>query len=138
MRVYVDEQLIKHGADIVNKPFVLASANQMDATYLSSQRGMTLYSPGILQAARALNLKPSEVYNAARKANNLVTGENKPLLAPTPVDQFVENAPAWMQKLFNSGEDAKVGRAVAATGNLPRRFNMSPSNTSPGGKNLVM
>ena len=93
-RVYIDKQLIAHGANIVNKPFALADSNQMDATYASSLVGITQYPPGFLQAADSLKLKPSELYNAARKTNNLATGENKPLLTPTPVNQLVESAPA--------------------------------------------
>jgi len=51
MRVYIDKQLIEHGADIVNKPFALANSTQMDAIYASSLAGITQYSPGFLQAA---------------------------------------------------------------------------------------
>ena len=138
-RVYIDKQLIAHGANIVNKPFALADSNQMDATYASSLVGITQYPPGFLQAADRLKLKPSELYNAARKTNNLATGENKPLLTPTPVNQLVESAPAWMQKLFNSGEDSMVRRGVAsANGNLPRRgsFKMSQTATYGGAEQI--
>ena len=130
-RVYIDKQLIAHGANIVNKPFALADSNQMDATYASSLVGITQYPPGFLQAADRLKLKPSELYNAARKTNNLATGENKPLLTPTPVNQLVESAPAWMQKLFLSDIPAQVNRGTRMlTGNLPRRASMGGDFTA--------
>jgi len=113
MNTYIDKQLLKHGASVVDKPFALATANQMDAAYTSSLAGTIQYPPGILQAADTLGLKPSELYNAHRMANNAATGVNKPLLTPSPVTMLVDEAPPAMRKLFLSEEPAQINRASA-------------------------
>ncbi len=113
MNTYINKQLIKNGASVVDKPFALATANQMDAAYSSSLAGTIQYPPGILQAADVLKLKPSELYNAHRKANNAATGANKPLLTPSPATLLVDEAPPAMRKLFLSEEPAQIRRASA-------------------------
>ena len=138
MRVYIDQQMIKYDlGTLVDKPFAIANKNQLEATSLSSLTGFTQWSPGVIQVADRFGVSYFEVHNAAVEAANRATGSKIPKVKRTLPDEIVENAPAWMQKLFNSGEDTKVGRAVAsAAGNLPRRASMSPSNASPGWQKL--
>ena len=132
MNTYINKQLIKNGASVVDKPFALATTNQMDAAYTSSLSGSIKYPPGILQAADTLGLKPSELYNAHRMANNAATGDNKPLLAPSPTTMLVDEAPPAMRKLFLSEEPAQIARAGAmVTGQLPRRASMGGSSFNP-------
>lgn len=122
---YIDKKLISDGVGIVDLPYTLATQNEMNAAYQSSLYGVMQYPTGVLRVADQFGLKPSEVYNAQRAANNLTSGVNKPLLTPSPVNQLIDSAPKWMQKLFRSKEDSQVNRGVAtATGNLPRRANM--------------
>ena len=119
MTTYINKQMLRDGANVADKPFALANSNQMDATYASSLAGVTQYPPGILQVADALNLKPSEVYNAQRLANNAITGINKPLLTPAPVTDLIDNAPPAMRKLFLSDVPEQINRGSAmATGDL--------------------
>lgn len=125
MTTYIDKQMLNDGAGVADKPFALANSDQMDAAYSSSLVGVTQYPPGILQVADALNLKPSEVYNAQRLANNAVTGVNKPLLTPSPVSMLIDSAPPAMRKLFLSDIPAQINRGGRAMkGNLPRRTSM--------------
>lgn len=133
MNTYINKQLIKNGASVVDKPFALATANQMDAAYTSSLAGTIQYPPGILQAADTLGLKPSEIYNAHRMANNAATGVNKPLLTPSPATMLVDEAPSAMRKLFLSEEPAQIARAGAITTGkpLPVRASMGGGNPSP-------
>ena len=133
MNTYINKQLIKSGASVVDKPFALATANQMDATYTSSLSGSVKYPPGILQAADTLGLKPSELYNAHRMANNAATGDNKPLLTPSPATMLVDEAPLAMRRLFLSEEPAQIARAGAVTTGkpLPVRASMGGGNPSP-------
>ena len=130
MRVYIDQQMIKYDlGTLVDKPFAIANKNQLEATSLSSLTGFTQWSPGVIQVADRFGVSYFEVHNAAVEAANRATGSKIPKVKRTLPDEIVENAPAWMQKLFNSGEDAKVGRAVAsAAGNLPRRDEQRTAN----------
>lgn len=119
MTTYIDKQLIKMGAAVASKPFSLATANQMDAAYSSSLSGSIQYPPGLIQAANKLNLKPSELFNEQRIANNAATGANKPLLTPSPGTFLIDNVPPAMRKLFLSEEPAQIQRASAmVTGDL--------------------
>ena len=125
MTTYINKQMLNDGAGVADKPFALANSDQMDAAYASSLVGVTRYPAGILQVADALNLKPSEVYNAQRLANNAATGVNKPLLAPSPVSMLIDSAPPAMRKLFLSDTPAQINRGGRAMkGNLPRRSSM--------------
>jgi hypothetical protein len=110
---YIDKQILKLGRGAVDKPFVLADSNEMDAAYASSAAGSMKYPPGILRFAEATGLTPSEVFNAHRMANNTATGENKPLIAPTPSSIMVDAAPPEMRKLFLSEEPSMIRRAGA-------------------------
>ena len=125
MTTYINKQMLNDGAGVADKPFALANSDQMDAAYASSLVGVTRYPAGILQVADALNLKPSEVYNAQRLANNAATGVNKPLLAPSPASMLIDSAPPAMRKLFLSDTPAQINRGGRAMkGNLPRRSSM--------------
>ena len=108
---YIDKQILKYGRGAVDKPFVLADSNEMDAAYASSATGVIKYPPGIIRYGDSTGTKYSEVFNAHRQANNLATGENKPLLAPTPASIMVDAAPTWMRKLFLSEEPSMIRRA---------------------------
>lgn len=122
MTNYIDKKLITYGAGIVALPFVMATSNEMDATYASAAAGTVQYPPGIIQVADRTGLKPSELFNAARKTNNATTGVNKPLLTPSPVTDLIDGVPPAMRKLFMSDVDAQVRRGGAMlTGQLPQR-----------------
>lgn len=125
----IDKRLLKGGAAVAAEPYTLANQDEMDAAYQSSLTGVIQYPPGVLRVADQLNLKPSEVYNAQRQANNSVSGANKPLLTPSPFTDLIDNAPAAMRKLFLSDTPAQVNRgAKMLTGNLPRRASMGGSS----------
>ena len=129
---YIDRKLISGGAAVAEQPYTLATQDEMDATYQSSLSGITQYPPGVLRVADQLGLKPSEVYNAQRAANNATSGANKPLLAPSNVADLIDAAPPAMRKLFLSDVDAQVRRGNAMlTGQLPRRSSMGGSNPTP-------
>ena len=132
MNTYINKQILKNGVGVVDKPFALATSNQMDAAYTSSLSGVVKYPPGILQAAQTLNLKPSEVYNAHRAANNAATGANKPILTPSPSSLLIDNVPPAMRKLFLSDVPEQINRGSAmVTGQLPRRASMGGSSFNP-------
>ena len=132
MNTYIDKQILVDGAAVAGKPFALANSKQMDATYTSATAGTVQYPPGILKFAEQFGFKPSEVYNAQRQANNATTGDNKPLLTPSPVTDLIDGVPPAMRKLFLSDVDAQVRRGSAMlTGQLPRRSSMGGSNPTP-------
>jgi hypothetical protein len=128
MMTSIDKQIRESGEAVVSKPFSLATSIQMDATYTSAVAGAIQYPPGIIKFAEQFNLKPSEVYNSQRQANNAKTGANKPLLTPSPVTDLIDSAPPAMRKLFLSDVNSQIRRGGAMfTGQLPIRFSM------PGG-----
>ena len=132
MNTYIDKQILKSGTAVVDKPFALADSNQMDAAYTSTASGVVQYPPGILRFADQFGLKPSEVYNAQRQANNAATGDNKPLLTPSPTSLLIDNVPPAMRKLFLSDVPEQINRGSAMmTGNLPRRASMGGSSFNP-------
>tara|TARA_B100000073_G_scaffold317378_1_gene294702 strand:- start:2080 stop:4656 length:2577 start_codon:yes stop_codon:yes gene_type:complete len=119
MNNYIDKQIIKSGVAVVDKPFALASTDQMDATYTSAIAGVAKYPDGILRVANQFNLKPSEVYNAHRIANNAATGANKPLLTPSPASVLIDESSPKMRKLFLSDVPELINRGSAmVTGDL--------------------
>lgn len=132
MNTYIDKQILKSGTGVVNKPFALADSNQMDAAYTSASAGVVQYPAGILRFAEQFGFKPSEVYNAQRQANNAATGDNKPLLTPSPTSLLIDNAPPAMRKLFLSDVPEQINRGSAmVTGQLPRRASMGGSSFNP-------
>lgn len=122
MNTYIDKGLLARGRALVDKPFALANSNEMDAAYTSSLSGVVQYPPGIIRYADSTGVKPSEAFNAHRMANNATTGDNKPLLTPSPTSLLIDNVPPAMRKLFLSDVPEKINRASSmVTGNLPRR-----------------
>ena len=133
-RVVVDKKLLTYGIGVLDQPYVTATAQEMDATYESSLAGNTIYPPEILRVAKTFGIKPSEAYNTVRKAQNAVTGENKPLLAPSSVTQLIDQAPTLrLQQMLQSGNTAQVNRAGASMGitSLPRRTSMGGGSFNP-------
>jgi len=119
MNTYIDKQILSSGVGTVDKPFALANSKQMDAAYTSAVSGTVQYPPGILKLADQFGLKPSEVYNAQRQANNAATGANKPLLTPSPATDLIDNVPTNVRKLFLSDVPAQINRGSAmVTGDL--------------------
>ncbi len=127
MNNYIDKLIIKNGTGVVDLPFTLADPNEMDATYSSASTGGVIqYPAGVIRFADKFGFKPSEVYNAQRSANNAVTGEPKPLLAPSPASVAIDKASPKLRKLFLSDVDQKVERGVVqAQGLLSTRVRPS-------------
>lgn len=138
MNTYIDKQILKSGTAVVDKPFALADSNQMDAAYTSATAGVVQYPAGILKFAEQFGFKPSEVYNAQRQANNAATGDNKPLLTPSPTSLLIDNAPPAMRKLFLSDVPEQIKRGSAmVTGQLPMRSSMVQNTGMRGLADLV-
>ena len=120
----IDKRMVTYGAGVASQAGVLATADEMDATIESAQsNGAILYPLGVLRVAEKFGLKPSEVFNAQRQANNLVTGENKPLLTDSiGTDVFDELTPANRKVHIKSQEflSYQLGQRVQAnsTGTL--------------------
>ena len=92
----IDKRMVTYGAGVASQAGLLATADEMDAAIESAQsNGTIIYPKGVLRVAAKFGLKPSEVFNEQRKANNLVTGENKPLMTESiGTDVFDELTPA--------------------------------------------
>ena len=92
----IDKRMVTYGAGVASQAGLLATADEMDASIESAQsNGTIIYPKGVLRVAAKFGLKPSEVFNEQRKANNLVTGENKPLMTESiGTDVFDELTPA--------------------------------------------
>ncbi len=113
---YVNKQMISMGAEVVKKPFALANTLEMDATYQSFLSGKKVHYPiGVLEAAEKLNLKPSEVYNAQRQANNKASGTKKPLIQPSQFNTIktVDDVSPDIRKLILSDIPALIRRGGA-------------------------
>ena len=140
---YVQEQLLKYGAGIVDRPYSMANAQEMDAIHASSVAGNVQYTAGFLEAADRLDLKPSELYNANRQATNIAMGENKPLLGVTPSTILMDEAESKIRKLYASGDPSKIRRggaqqagtvANAVRPSMVRAYtsgNIGPTSTGP-------
>lgn len=140
---YVQEQLLKYGAGIVDRPYSMANAQEMDAIHASSVAGNVQYTAGFLEAADRLGLKPSELYNANRQATNVAMGENKPLLGVTPSTILMDEADSKIRKLFASGDPSQIRRggaqmsgrvANAVRPSMVRAYtsgNIGPTSTGP-------
>jgi soluble lytic murein transglycosylase-like protein len=130
--VYLDKKMLSRGIAVVDQPFTLATPDEMDAAYMSSVSGAMQYPPGVLRVADQFDLKPSEIFNAQRQANNAASGDNKPLLTPSPVTDLIDNVPDNVRKLFLSDIPAQINRGSAmVTGQLPRRASMGGSSFNP-------
>lgn len=117
MNSYIDKQMLKYGTETVNRPFALASADEMDVSYQSSRMpgSVIQYPPGIIRFADQYGFKYSEVFNAARKANNAATGDNKPLLQPTLSTDFVDEQHPDIRHLLMSGNSSRALRGFASS-----------------------
>ena len=113
----IDKNMKTFNADVASQAFLLATADEMDATIVSAQSNKVSYPKGVLRVAAAFGLKPSEVFNQQRKANNLVTGENKPLLTSSIGTKVVDGlSPANREVYMRSQEfrSTKMARRVAS------------------------
>jgi|DEB0MinimDraft_6_1074348.scaffolds.fasta_scaffold09330_2 hypothetical protein len=117
MNSYIDKQMLKYGTETVNRPFALASADEMDASYQSSGMpgSVIQYPPGIIRFADQYGFKYSEVFNAARQANNAATGDKKPLLQPTLSTDFVDEQHPDIRHLLMSGNSSQALRGFASS-----------------------
>ena len=137
----VDKKLLTYGAGVFKEPFLTATSSEMDATYQSSLEGNTVYPPLILSTAAKLGLKPSEAYNAVRKAQNSVTGENKPLLnANDSVVKTIDAADVRARALITSGNPMQIRRGAVSlgVGDLPLRSNSFNSSAIPAGYGTII
>ena len=114
----IDKNMVTFGADVASQAGLLATPDEMDATIASAQyNGKVIYPLGILRVADKFGLKPSEVFNQQRKANNLVTGEKKPLLTPSIGTNVVDGlSPANREVYMKSQEfrSTKMARRVSS------------------------
>ena len=144
----IDKRMVTYGAGVASQAGLLATADEMDATIESAQsNGTIIYPKGVLRVAAKFGLKPSEVFNEQRKANNLVTGENKPLMTESiGTDVFDGLTPANREVHIKSQEfkSYELGLRVQAnsTGTLNNHVrdtmqhvytvgNIGPTSTGP-------
>ncbi len=128
----IDKRMSTFGAGVASQPFVLATSEEMDATMISAQNvlGKVTYPLGVLRTAEKFGLKPSEVFNAQRQANNLVTGENKPLLTPSMGTDIVDALTPANRRLLKAAQEFNnysMGQRVtaSATGTLQNNVRRS-------------
>jgi len=117
MNAYIDKQILKYGMETVNRPFSLATADEMDAAYQSTAMpgSVMMYPPGIIRFADQYGLKYSEVFNAARETNNATTGDRKPLLQPSFSTDFVDEQGPDIRHLLLSGNSNQTLRGFASS-----------------------
>jgi len=98
---YVQKKILEVGTDTVNQAFVLDDSKGMDETYRSSTipGQTTKYGIGIMEFADKFGFTYAEVFNAHRKANNAATGENKPLIGQSALDEVRD--PNIQRLIFN-------------------------------------
>jgi len=98
---YVQKKILEVGTDTVNQAFVLDDSKGMDETYRSfTIPGQTTkYGIGIMEFADKFGFTYAEVFNAHRKANNAATGENKPLIGKSALDEVRD--PNIQRLIFN-------------------------------------
>lgn len=98
---YVQKKILEVGTDTVNQAFVLDDAEGMDRTYKTSQTPgqMVDFGLGIREFADKYGFTYAEVFNAHRKANNAATGENKPLIGQSVIDEVKD--PRIQRLIFN-------------------------------------
>ena len=120
----IDKRMVTYGAGVASQAYLLATEDEMELTIQSAQSdGGLTYPKGILRVAAKFGLDPSEVYNEQRKANNLASGENKPLITPSiGTDVFDGLTPANRKVYIKSQEflSYQLGQRVQAnsTGTL--------------------
>jgi hypothetical protein len=99
---YVQKKMLEVGTDTVNEAFVLDDSEGMDHTYRTSQTPgqMVDFGLGIREFADKYGFTYAEVFNAHRQANNAATGENKPLIGQSVIDEVKD--PRIQRLIFNS------------------------------------
>ena len=134
-RRQINKAILDWGIVAVDIPEVLATTQEMDASYLSfSKNNVGQYPDGILQVAELLRKKPSEIFNAHRKANNKKYGTNKPLITPSLITDAIDQANPRIRKLLTSGNEMQVKQGAAEmlrTTSMPG--NIRPSMLGPTG-----
>ena len=114
----IDLNLKTYGGDIASQAFLLATADEMDATIVSAQSGgQVIYPRGILRVSDKLGIDPSKLFNEQRKAENLVTGENKPLLTSSIGTKVVDGLSPINREVYMKSQkfrSTKMARRVAS------------------------
>ncbi len=115
----IDKNLKTKGAAVLDEPYLISGEDEMDATYASSETGITEYSEGIYLVRDRLNANPAykdnpltlaEVFNRQRMANNLVSGRNAPLIMPNATQDSFSTLPTNVQKLFKPSNPPMMRR----------------------------
>ena len=115
----IDKHLKTKGASVLDEAYLISGEDEMDATYASSETGITEYSDGIYLVRDRLNANPAykdspltlaEVFNRQRMANNLVSGRNAPLIMPNPTQDSFSSLPTNVQKLLKPSNPPMMRR----------------------------
>ena len=149
----IDNNLKTKGAAVLDEAYLVSSEEEMDATYASSEIGVTNYSAGIYLVRDRLNANPAykdnpltlpEVFNRQRTANNLKSGRNAPLIMPNATQDSLASLPTNVSKLFEDNKppmmklrgQEMIKSHILGTP-LPRRQlaytsgNIGPTSTGP-------
>ena len=109
----IDNNLKTKGAAVLDEAYLVSSEEEMDATYASSEIGVTNYSAGIYLVRDRLNANPAykdnpltlpEVFNRQRMANNLKSGRNAPLIMTNATQDSLASLPTNVSKLFEDNK----------------------------------
>ena len=124
---YVQKKILEANTDAVNQPFVLDDSEGMDYTYKTSQTPgqMVDFGIGIREFADKYGFTYTEVFNAHRKANNAATGENKPLIGQSALDEVT--SPDISKLIFNpyNNKTRSLRGAAQQDGTVRNRLRMS-------------
>ena len=149
----IDNNLKTKGAAVLDEAYLVSSEDEMDATYASSEIGVTNYSAGIYLVRDRLNANPAykdnpltlpEVFNRQRTANNLKSGRKAPLIMPNATQDSLASLPTNVLKLLEDNKPPMMKRRgqemikshILGTP-LPRRQraytsgNIGPTSTGP-------
>jgi hypothetical protein len=115
----IDNNLKTKGAAVLDEAYLVSSEDEMDATYASSEIGVTNYSAGIYLVRDRLNANPAykdnpvtlpEVFNRQRTANNLKSGRKAPLIMPNATQDSLASLPTKLLKLFEDNKPPMMKR----------------------------
>ena len=124
---YVQKKMLEVGTDTVNQAFVLDDSEGMDYTYKTSQTPgqMVDFGLGIREFADKYGFTYTEVFNSHRKANNAATGENKPLIGQSALDEVT--SPDISRLIFNpyNNKTRSLRGAAQQDGTVRNRLRMS-------------
>lgn len=124
---YVQKKILEVGTDTVNQAFVLDDSEGMDYTYKTSKTPgqMVDFGLGIREFADKYGFTYTEVFNAHRKANNAATGENKPLIGQSALDEVT--SPDISRLIFNpyNNKTRSLRGAAQQDGTVRNRLRMS-------------